>query len=520
MTLPLASLWPLLLLPVAWRLLPGGRRDPEDWDWKLDPLLLVLTTAIATATVAWGTHYYMPRDILTASDFPEYCSAVLSVRDQIPEIWSGNRSRFAAALPAFWAGKTGILDAFALAGLTCAALICGSLFLWGRALHSRLAGILAAIFCISVAPLVLQSRTVGFYPEVAASLSLAAAATALAMRFRNAWTCGLAGAAIGLALLVDLRNLMWAVPYVGLTFLAALRWPRRQALTSLAALFVPLLVSWNLGPVAFPDGTTAFEHQVNLQLRYHEMGVDDPRYLPPYRLSPTRYIWGQTPFTDIPRTLLWLQQQGDLVPEYSAVLPFEHRGGGIIVRHWIPLAMVSLLVCLWGLRKKPLLLFGLGGTSLPFLLAFNNAIMVSRAVPRFLGYAMPFVPLLLGVAFAVLAQGKAGTGEKPWTHRNRAWFGGVVLCVFLVATGVVPSGLSPAASWRPYDARPDGSRDMKYYLSEASGLDMGTVEGPKALSEACAAALEEEVAAGGPHRVRFDTADLGAWTPTPNQVRP
>ena len=42
-----------------------------------------------------------------------------------------------------------------------------------------------------------------------------------------------------------------------------LRWPRRQALISLAALFVPLLVSWNLGPVAFPDLSQCYERYVD-----------------------------------------------------------------------------------------------------------------------------------------------------------------------------------------------------------------------------------------------------------------
>ena len=215
--------------------------------------------------------------------------------------------------------------------------------------------------------------------------------------------------------------------------------------------------------------------------------------------------------TDIPATLLHLRSQRQYVPSYDEIAHLEDAAGGAVIRHWLPVLPFAGLLALWGLRRRPWLVLGLVGTVLPFLVALQGSIMASRAVLRFLANAMLFVPLLLGIAGATLASTAPRAGPRGWM---RGLAGAAIVGATVV--GILPSSLSPQAAWRIHLERPDGSRDLQWYTAKARG-EAVPQPGPKALPEACAAALKQDAEKGRPRWVTTEFSHLGSWsTPQPS----
>lgn len=172
------------------------------------------------------------------------------------------------------------------------------------------------------------------------------------------------------------------------------------------------------------------------------------------------------------------------------------------VEPWLPLLMVAAAATVWSAGRRPLLLIGLVGTVAPFAVALDGAVRILAGEPRFLANAMPFVPVLIGVGFAVIARGSLARRATPASRKGAAWaWLGVGL--FLAATiGLIPSWLGPTASWRrPLRAMDGGPR--KYELA-ALGYPVPPHPAGAALHPDCLAATRAEIAAGGPHLVRFD----------------
>ena len=193
-------------------------------DWAL---ALLLGLFIAPLAVAWLAPFTAPSTrALGSPDFGEYCWHVgLYVFDAIHE-WGVNRSKLAGLPAGLLAPTLGVLDSLLVSAIASHAVIIASVYIWARALHGRSAGVAAALLLGAVGPLSVIGRMVTFYPEVTAGLALASAGAACALRWRTPFTIALASLGAGIALLIDVRGLLWALPAVGLALLAVLIGPR------------------------------------------------------------------------------------------------------------------------------------------------------------------------------------------------------------------------------------------------------------------------------------------------------
>ena len=165
-------------------------------------------------------------------------------------------------------------------------------------------------------PMVLLGRMLSFYPEIIASFVLAAAATPWAIRLRTPVTMVLSGLSIGAVLLVDVRGLMWALPFLGGAAAAAIigagsdesqvspkRWIRRCKL--ILCLMIPVAVSYPLGEWAFPANTTSLETQLDLRPLFATHGATGAEFVGPFSTE-TAYRWGWSSIFELPGTLAFL----------------------------------------------------------------------------------------------------------------------------------------------------------------------------------------------------------------------
>ena len=140
----------------------------------------------------------------------------------------------------------------------------------------------------------------------------------------------------------------------------------------------------------------------------------------------------------------------------------------VMVDPWVPLGLASGVVALLGLVRGPTRLRRLAallGPAAPFVVALDGALRFQLSNMRFLYLAAPLLAVLVGLAWATLAEGR--THREADRARVRpllavGLFGALVL-------GAVPTPLSPVAGWRtslPTHARPltsllDGSASVR-----------------------------------------------------------
>ncbi|MEE2751021.1 MAG: hypothetical protein VX519_06300 [Myxococcota bacterium] len=551
---------------LALRFAPG-KPETSTWHPVYDPLVILLCGVGSATLIQWTVPFHMPAGSITASDFPEYCDCILALADGHSEIWSGNRSTFPTWLPALFYKQFGVIDGFLAAAVTSSAITAMAVALWARALHSRLAAILASVCMAAFSPLVISSRMINLYPEIGAILALGSGGVALAMRYPRASTLLLASAAASLTLLGELRGIIWAIPLLGTLGLCTLRGARKTIPVRLVCVLVPLVLVHQWGSRAYPEGTSPLEHQVNLQFRFAEMGLTDARYQPPWDVADSHYVWGRSSLLEIPKTLSYLRGQRQYVPEYETVEHLEDKGGGAVTRHWLNVLPFAALLTLISLRNRPWMLFTLFATTLPFLVSLQGTVLASRSVLRFLANSMVFAPVILGVAGAYLTQGrlepqkdtgaffesmrtalrewmakiplswqtargilqgkgidaktmeqlqtpsleKQAISEGPQPGRLLSWKAiPATALVLAIVMGIAPSSMAPNADWRVRIERPDGILDLQWYMANARGESVRE-PGPKALSEPCADALKSDAEANRPNWVRTQYSHLGAW---------
>ncbi len=451
----MGSIWTLLLPPLAARVArfqwPGRITAPGLT--LLDALLAVLLgICIAPVAAVWLAPFTVPGSrALGSPDFGEYCWHVgLYVLDALHE-WGVNRSKLAGLPAGLLAKHFGVLDGLLLNAIGSLAVVVGAVYLWARALHGRAAGIAAAVLLAAVGPLVALGRMVTFYPTVTAGLALASAGAACALRWRTVGTVALAGIGAGIALLIDARGLLWALPAVGLGALACVVGSVGRPWTlplRCAALVLPLVLSHQLGSWAYEPDSRSLESQVAIYDELVERGVPVPVEQP--GLAPGfQYIWGHSDIRNIPYTLGHLRQESDYVPEWYHQRPEVREGWRRSGKPWVVPVAISVLVALWGLRRRPWLVVALVGSVFPFLVSMQGAVVMKTSNLRFVGSAMVFVPVVLGVAFGVLSDGSLRRRGPRTDAPGRVVPLAVLFLVTLGAVlGVPPTWLSPVASWR------------------------------------------------------------------------
>lgn len=529
--LPVPALLVLALL--AWLLLPGRLPGPAPIDAPrslrgpaLDLLLFIVCGAgLAAANSLWFARFGLYPQPFLCTDFHEYCGTIAGLVLDAPADMSAQRSPLTAAISAAFVRRLGMVDGMAVAALLSTGVIGGSLYLWGRALHGRLAGLLAAMAATTFVPVVSLSRTLSFYPELAAAFTFGAATTALALRFRTPLSLFMAGVGIGACVLVEGRGLFWALPFFGLSALAAL-WPRAgleglpnkllEGLACCFALALPLYGAWVLGQQHFGI-VQCLEVTIDPATRMRDHGF---QLLPPARELPPRgcYTWGQTSLLRIPETLHWIWAMTRRIPP-EAFVNDEIKRNLILLLGPLPptiigAAVLSVLGTLRG-RHRMARLMALLGTAVPFLAALSGAIRMQRAQLHYLSTPGPLLVLVLGVGLAVAFDGLDGLPglADRWRRLHTRLrqrlppapalpgdLDGQVLLRsalalglgFLLVTGILPTDLSPVAPWRVPITHGIGDIQATLY---ARG------KGPRAQSSvpatpSCYELLEAEQAAG------------------------
>ena len=382
--------------------------------------------------------FHLIDGVLIGSDFHEYCRSVSAMRpDGDPEVFSGQRSRL-AALPSALLSGSGIVQGMARAAVVSMAVIGGSIYLWGRALHSRLAGVAAVLLVASCSSFVLLVRTVSFYPAITAVFTLSGALCCVAMRWRSVGSLLLCGVGIGLCFLIDLRGLIWGLTALGPALLVVVLAPPKRWPVRLLALMLPIWLAWFGGRMAYVPNANPLEGQVDLIQR-----VKDKGRTPEWDRSawPTSaYVWGRTDVTGIPTTLQVLTIQSRLIPDWMVE---DIRSTTEVNRSVTPMVMpmaVALLLALLALRRRPLLALTLLGLLLPNFSSIQSAIRLGQLYPRYIASVAPAAAVVAGVAFASVA----GRG------RIRLVVGTVGLLVLVL--GIVDGALSPVADWREISA--------------------------------------------------------------------
>lgn len=496
------------------RLTPRPAPAPA-WHPLVDPALAaLLAVGLGLFWAHWFSRFHLVGDRLTSADFQIYCGSMTTLRDGQGEFWFQARSVASGWLPVLLASRTGIVDGLLYGSLLSGMAIAGALYLWGRALHGRLAGIASALSASAVAPLVLTTRHLSFYPEIIAGMCLCAAGTALAVRRRTLPALVTATAGAGIALLVDSRGLIWALPALGTTVLVACLAPRRSIPWRLGAVGLVLVLAWFAGRPAYAP-TDPLEIQLALSARDVAAGTD----VLEVDEHAGGYRWGYSNPLTIPKTLLFLARASK---SSQAILSEDPANLEVRRQHvapWLPLAGLALLGAVVGLRRRPLLLLGLAASVVPFLVSLRAATHWESSL-RYLGLALPFVPLLMGLAFATLVEGalprEDPSSSDPSGVRERLL--GAIRPLLAVALllglvfGLPPSWLSPTASWRvPWDATPEARQTVHFV---ATGEERPT----SPLNQACVNGLQRDVSLGlDPERAFRGSGDSDA---EPSQVEP
>ncbi|MES2642974.1 MAG: hypothetical protein V4850_26050 [Myxococcota bacterium] len=456
------------LLPALFALLWRGRRPSiasrDRWDPRVDTALCLGAGLVGAAAMAWITApWSLTQFPFAASDFADYCGSLEPILSGQLELASGARSVAAGLLPALLRPSLGVVGALAGAAFVSTALLCGALFVAGRALHSRTAGLAAVILATAMPPLAVMPRTVSFYPETVASIALAAASALAFVRFRTPTFALLAGVSTGFAMLADVRAMMFAVPAAIVAIGSVLLRPRPapRAALFLALVLAPLALSWAIGARinadtwGLQDQTVAYAGDA-----LRAVGVD-PELVP--RPKPAeRFRWGVDPLANAIPGVRFLSR-------VSAVLA-EHTHGSAeaaAVRArlgaWPTVLACAALALVLGVGRRPVLVLAAVGTLAPFLAVFYQA-LTTFPLPRMLATGLPAVAVIAGVGFAVLVRGGLPAAcpppedAPPAPVRERllvllrvsARPGFALLGLVVMVGGAVPTWLGPLQPWRTW----------------------------------------------------------------------
>jgi len=403
-------------------------------------------------------------------NFGEYCEILGLWNDPKGDwIMQPLRRSMSASVPAHLFGNMlGVIDGLAAGALLCTIIMGASLYIWAGALGGRLAGVMAVVAALSTGTLSLMTRHFTFYPTIVACFVLASALCVWATRTPQrtqpvAVFC--AASAVGASLLVDVRGIIWAAPMLLLLLLLVLgssSWKTR--LFGLLLVAAPIWVShslgrWNSGGMQ----VVTLEEQVDVRPLAYLHGARGPGLEPPFQYD-SRFFWGVSKLTDLPKTIRFLANQFtvsgvedirdvrglETVLFESKVDPCE-RG-----------AVVALIIVLVGMRRDPKGLTALALTGAPYAAAQLGIHAHHEVRIRFLFQTLPLLAVLYGLAarhtLAWLLQAVGRTQDTPRARQARnhpelsplwpAMGGALAVLITANCVGWIPGPLSMDAAWR------------------------------------------------------------------------
>ena len=517
--------WALFLVPLVLRGL-GARRSAARGHIWLD-LLIGLGLG---AVLAWVKLHGVATTIYGGS-FPWFMSDAIKICSTMEHLQTGATEGilrhpggliFAAAA----AGKVGLAQGLFTSAMGSSALHTGLLYVLGVMLHSRMAGLVAALFSCAVAPLALMPVHLTHYPAATAVYLLATTLGVAALLTRGRMGPLLAGLGAGLALFVDFGGLAIAIPIVVVGLVRWAKGGRSNLVAGGLGLALPIAASWGIAHAVVPPETSRFEVEVHGLLRESRASVPDwmesgmvrkgipsttaawrpPTWVLAALPDPGRtdgaYLWGHSTPPEMVRSLFRVAQltrgsvPPDLPPSWSGEDLQTERAQD--VEPWLPLYGVAIVLMVLGLRRRPILLLWLLFLFLPYASALGFQVRV-RVWLRFLMMPLTPLPLVFGLAWASLALG------SPTAHLSRwRWLPGLRSAVVVVATvgflalaieGRIPTHISVDAGWRSdHQSRPGDFRDLMKWLEDRKPARPGTaIDGGAAV---CMGALEADQAAG------------------------
>ena len=474
----------------------AGELDAR-WSWRVDGgLALACSTLVAALAGIWLAPAHLRGDAFLTADFHEYCAGVVRFADWEANTFLHKRS-YLALLPAtVLAGPLGRLGGLWAAAILSVGVIGGALYLWGRALHGRPAGVAASVLALGFGPLVLGTRHMTSYPTLGAAFALCAAAGALAVRFRGPAALAVGGGGAALALAVDARGLIFALPVLTICLATALRAERREWPLRLIAVGLPVGVSYLLGPLFFTEAAQSLEQQVDVRPLFHRAGMSGPPYDPPWEV-PAGFVWGRSPPWRIPSTLAFLWSQSRIpgpTGSWTGVPSPELRHAAVGV--WLPLLAVALAAAAAGLARRPWRLLALVATLAPFAAVFRGAATMVEIEPRFLAHGQIGAALVLGLGIGAVLQAGAWwrrpAAQPPGPVRAIQRCTPVALALLLLVVGILPTWFAPSAAWR-HRWR---STVMEVHHAQLGLEPQGEPPHVLQMHRTCQAALREDGAAG------------------------
>ena len=414
---------------------------------------LVVSLGLGLSTL-WISIWYSNLSFFE-SDFSEYCVAVMEMeKDWLHGDIPPKRTRLAAWLPSILSNGFGVIDGFALSSSLCTVLIFMLVYIWGAALGGVGAGVLSVGALWMMSPMILLSRFFTFYPPIVLATVFGAMGVSLFGRFRTPWTALVCGVGIGSCLLIDVRGVVWAVPFwIGALCLLSANLKAQNVLSGLL-LHLPIWLSWFGGWWSFSANASSLEKQMDVRPLYVGFDEGNPLLQPPWDID-SHFVWGWFQPQEIGQTIQFIWRQRNLpVPADFVAWQSSTDGPVLEIRFWTVVMLCSLVAACCSMWRRS---FGKNGVERillllcsvsPFLLLFHSLQSLVEQHIRFYMHVMPGIAILMGVG---LAQ-QISWQRLSWLPLGKAWFAVLwMVCAVVLVLGLHTVSFSPfhpKASWR------------------------------------------------------------------------
>lgn len=387
------------------------------------------------------------------TDLSEYCVAIEIMSDDwLNGDMPPKRSRLAALLP-WWLSKYwSMLDALALSSIVCTVGTFLCIYIWSWALFGVGPALMSTLALSMMAPMVLMSRFLTFYPPIVLATVFAGMVLSLWWKFRNGVTALICGVGIGLCLCIDVRGVVWAVPFwTGAMALLILGEGYLKRMGHFVALNLPVWGSWFLGWWAYTANSASLEKQMDVRPLYVGFDEDNPLFQPPWHID-SHFVWGWFEVQEIPDTINFIvsQRSYDIPADFLA---WQQTGSSdnIYVAFWNSILLFSIVVSSiaiwrnvreesrWKAFESVLLLVC---TVSPFILLFDSLTEMVEQHIRFYLHGLPGIAILMGGATGLVV------ARNEFKLKNKSWYA-ILWCVCVAGLG----SLLHFSSWSPLYAQ-------------------------------------------------------------------
>ena len=410
------------------------------------------TVFVCGLVAAWRVHPYP----VGTSDFQDYCTAVAAYREARWDAWPSQRSVLAGLLPGELSTRFGVLAGLVYATLVSTVLWIAGTWVWTWAIGGRRAAWLAVAWIGAFGPLVLLTRTVSFYPEVAV-FHVAAAACAAGALARGHWAWSVAGAlAIGLLPLADVRSVIVLGTLAPAALLGALlartRWPGRIGLVALQ--LGALWAAWRWGAWSYPAPVTS-----TLQTSVHNYAEDAARlagvaWKVPRWESSAPFAWARSELSAIVDAVDYLRAVDASRPPLLERVALQSANGREAAAWVGPTALAALLGAA-GVARRPRALLALLATTPVFFVLLRSAVL-TLPHPRQLALGSAALPVVFGVgsaAFLFALDALRQRASARWPGAGRLPRAVPALLLLVCVGGWVWSAASSRDPARPFGQR-------------------------------------------------------------------